>query len=423
MLSPKQFLEQECENTETVINECLRHDYAGGRTLKIFRECSERLAAIKSKIGVCADADSAELKQLAYRLSRLSSLIARVERSKLGEFSWPFASELQKIAEVTCQGTTGGDAYYDEPLFAISAEGGLDAYSILDEQDQVDFANHRIFNIVFPRSLKHHVLFHAILAHEIGHAALTVPSMIEVLTGNVIAVLEDGPFADDDTFAQWYEQSGLGDMSAMAGDDIDDMLTHWVEECFCDLFGLVVLGPAFFAAHCSLLTALDPQGLSPGDDHPPNVVRFDLLTKAAASLQWTAPQAFWKPVTDALPHIPEWARCFTGEQIEAVVTALQRILEPLGPSLYRPPRPAELEQLTASIARAVPPTGAGITAGGAVTLSPLDFRVILFAGWLCWYRQDNPDLTFFQINQLCDQAILQQQAVDLWLSHTGEEEG
>ena len=422
MLSPKQFLEHECENVGAVISECLRHDYAGERTLKIFEECRERLSAITRSVKSCTNNDLPELKQLAYNLSRLSSLITRVERSKLGEFSWPFSEQLETIAAAACQGKTGADIYYSEPLFAISAEGGLDAYSILDEQDQVDFANHRIFSVVFPRSLKHHVLFHAILAHEIGHAALTVPSMIDELCTNVIATLEDGPFLDAHTFRHWYEKSGLGDMSNLSDDSIVDMLDCWVEECFCDLFGLLVLGPSFLAASHSLLSAIDPQGLSPGDDHPPNVVRFDLLSKAANQLDWNKPTGFWEAVCTSLPRIPSWASFFTEEQIAQAITALQRILEPLGNALYRPIETKELERLVEHITRAVPPTSVCLEPNGEVTLRPLDFRAVLFAGWLCWYCKETPGPTFLQINLLCDQAILQQHAVDLWLPRQTEVE-
>lgn len=422
MLSPKAFLEEECRNARTLISECLRHDYAGARSLKIFRECGERLKAIENQVRSCTPSDLADLKQLAYSISRLSSLIARVERSRLGEFSWPFSEQLEKIAAATCQGTTGADAYYREPLFAISAEGGLDAYSILDEQYQVDFANHRIFNIVFPRSLKHHVLFHAILGHEVGHAALTVPSMIQELSTQVIAVLEDGPFADSAAFIKWYEESGLGDMSGMSDDDIDDMLDNWVEECFCDLFGLIVLGPSFFAANCALLSAIDPQGLSPGNDHPPNVVRFDLLKKAVTHLQWVNPKEFWTAATASFPIIPSWATFFSPSQITDAIAALQRVLGPLGPALYGKSDDKELEQLVTSIARAVPPSNVTLEANGNITLRELDFRTILFAGWICWYRRDDsvPTLSFLQINQLCDQAILQQHAVDLWMKYEDE---
>ena len=422
MLSPKPFLEHECENIGTVISECLRHDYAGERTLKIFQECGERLSSITRNVGSCTNDDLPELKQLAYNLSRLSSLVTRVERSRLGEFSWPFSEQLEEIAAAACQGTTGADKYYSEPLFAISAEGGLDSYSILDEQDQVDFANHRIFSIVFPRSLKHHVLFHSILAHEIGHAALTVPSMFGELGTRVIAVLEDGPFRNARSFRHWYETSGLGDMSNLSDDDIMDMLDCWVEECFCDLFGLLVLGPSFLAASNSLLSAIDPQGLAPGDDHPPNVVRFDLLSKAANQLQWQEPSAFWDAVSASLPLIPAWASIFTVEQIAQAITALQRILEPLGNALYKPIDLVKLKDLERYIASAVPPTSVSLKETGDVELHPLDFRDVLFAGWLCWYRNENYRPTFLQINLLCDHAILQQHAVDLWLPQKQEVE-
>ena len=420
MLSPKEFLIQECENVRAVISECLRHEYAGNRSPKIFQECQDRLESIGKKVDKQSDKDLSQLQELSNSLSRLSGLIARVERSKLGEFSWAFSAELERIAAATCQGISGADEYYREPLFAISAEGGLDAYGFLDEQNQVDIATHRVFNVVFPRSLKHHVLFHAILGHEIGHAALTVPSMIEEITRRVLSVFEEGPFEDAAAFRKWYEECGLGDLSTMADEHVEDMIDRWIDECFCDLFGLVLFGPSFVASSYSLLHALDPHGLEAGDDHPPNVVRFDLLAKAIAHLGWNkAPKAFWTNVGASLPHIPKWAKIISKKQVSKALAELRKILAPFAGVLYKPIKPTELERLAKALARAVPPTNSIVTAAGSVRLRPMDFRSVLFAGWLCWYRRDNPRLTFLELNQLCDQALLQQQGVDLCLRKSG----
>ena len=52
----------------------------------------------------------------------------------------------------------------------------------------------RVFTIVFPRTLKHYVLLHAIFGHEIGHAAGTIPQHKAELRDKVLGPLRNtGP--------------------------------------------------------------------------------------------------------------------------------------------------------------------------------------------------------------------------------------
>ncbi len=417
MLQPREFLSEECDNVERSLNECLQHNYGAKRSKQFFHECQSRLRTIREQIGKDS-VDLPSLKQHAFDISRLSSLIARIERSRLGEFSWPFADELEKIASATCQGISGEDKHYRNPIFAISAGGGLDAYRIHIEQDPVDFFNQRIFNIVFPRSLKQHVLFHPILAHEVGHASLTAPSMESELMKRVFVFLETGPFEDTAVFSEWFTQSGLGDISGSSDDELDDMLDSWVEECFCDLFGLLVFGPSFLGAHQSLICGLDPTGLDPGDEHPPNVVRYHLLRTAVEVLGWSKhpeQSGFWRAVSNFPHSVPKWAEVHTEESVSNALSELQDVLQPLTVALYRTPADGELHELTNMLRKGVPPIGANINSKGVVNLNKVDFRTILFAGWLTWFNGTNKKLTFFQLNQLCGHAILQQQAVRLWM--------
>src|SRR5690606_4315204 len=56
------------------------------------------------------------------------------------------------------------------PMVHVLSDGGLDKYAIFTEANRPSHAGKRILTIVFPRSLKHFVLLHSILGHEIGHA-------------------------------------------------------------------------------------------------------------------------------------------------------------------------------------------------------------------------------------------------------------
>ncbi len=49
----------------------------------------------------------------------------------------------------------------------------------------------------------------------------------------------------------------------------------------------------------------------------------------------------------------------------------------------------------------------------------VDFRTILFAGWLAWISREGAqdDLSFLKLNMLCQRGILQQRAVDVWTAN------
>ncbi len=438
MLTPKHFLIEECKNVERSLKESLRHDYGGKRSQDFYAECNFRLVTLQRLIKQEPATNLPELHQYAINISALSELIARIERSHLGEFSWPFAYELEELANATCQGVTGSNDIYEEPIFAISAEGGLDAYMIHHEQEKFEpNIRKRIFNIVFPRTLKHHVLLHPILGHEIGHAATTIPNMDSKLGTEVLAKLEgNGPLSDHHSLSDWLKERDktTKENVILDPDQAEELLHSWGEEFLCDLFGLVLFGPSFIAAHFSLLCAIDPVGISLGEEHPPNVSRFDMLNKAIKVLGWEIPDSnlhshlkdaineFWKATKQMPSPIPSWAQMFTEQQVEAALQSLITILDQLTPALYKHAEADELEHLVYLLCNMVPPIGAKIESNADTILNITDFRSILYAGWLVWHGKSElkdcyKELSFFDINRLCGQAIMQQKSINIMLSN------
>ena len=79
----------------------------------------------------------------------------------------------------------------------------------------------------------------------------------------------------------------------------------------------------------------------------------------------------------------------------------------------------ELIALVERLKNSLPPLLDGIRADGSLRLERTDFRRILHAGWVFWSGRSalSPPsrLSFMQTNQLCNQALLQQRAINEFL--------
>ncbi len=440
-MTPKQFLEEECENVGRTLKETLRHDYGLTHTKDYYEECASRLTVLKGYVAGVADNDVAKLVTLSRQLSGLSDLISRIERSHLGEFSWPFANELRNLAEVLLSEPVRS-VLNPPPIIHIFSEGGLSSYRIYPEGKKAAIQpKQRIITIVFPRTLKHHVLFHSIFGHEIGHAAWEVDTLQASLSTNVLAKLQSiGSMANVTTANSWFSDSkapteflGLKkEFKAIYGVDpsiSSEQLEKWLQEFMCDLFGLVTFGPCFLAAHRALLNALDPLGYYWGDNHPPYVCRRHMLVRACNYLGWNAfavadpkivgpLKSFWGDY-GSISGTPAWVEAFDDNQIQQAVDGLKTILTSRGFPIYSLPTPEVFEKLVSDIAGGIPPHIGGFDSNDKVFNSPVDFRDILFAGWVAWsgreeFRTSSGDtMPFLIVNRLCDLAILQQQAVKI----------
>lgn len=431
MLSTLQFLTEELRNIDRSLNESLRYDYGGSRSFDFFTECKHRYVALVGTLEAFRNKTvdgQDDLQSLARQVSWLSELIARIERSRLGEYSRAFADALAKTATTACIGSP--DPSPTSPLFFFSSNGGLHAYEVYRAQPPVGIGDRRIFNIVFPRTLKHHVLLHPILAHEIGHTFFT--AMLRVrwvqFNGAVKKMFENSPFSDVGDLQKWLiKKFPDSDAAQRSTKQITITIQSWQEEFYCDMFGILMMGPAYMAAMRSLFSAVDVTGARYSYTHPPTLTRFSMLICALKQLGWDqAPagasdrlqklhSAFWNATTQGIGELSKWETVWDQGNVKAAVQMFESVFKDCNGVVYRQPDAATLEELATQIDQNIPPVGHQRYDEDSITLTTIDYRTIIYAGWLsaCSSQMDNPlveDNRFYEINRLCDQAILQQEA-------------
>lgn len=437
-MNTKLFLLNECDNVRNTLREVLRHDYVAGSSEEFYKEFSERLAFLRKLIEPADPSNTSELGTFAIELSLLSSLVHQIERSHAGEFSWPFAESLQSLAIPICKEQISSPP----PIIRVYAEGGLDSYKINLETDlSVLYTGRRIFTIVFPRTLKHQVLLHTIFGHEIGHAAWTIPGQRAKLVDKVLRPLcAKGPLTSTSTATAWLRNPKAPDAVLKIKKQYPDpyyteidrnQWESWFQEFMCDLFGMVTFGPSFLAAHQTLLLALDPTEYRWGPQHPPYACRKAMLWRAAKHLGW---DQYNTKISDKKlracvdnfqkvylgPSLPApWEDVFTQDQVADAIDALVGILGNASCSSFTLPEEAILSQLTGMLFDQIPPCGSDLSATEIRNNQLVDFRHILFAGWVAWTHVDSltdkreSKLDFSQINKLCEMGMIHQRAIDL----------
>ena len=174
-MDPFTFLSEECRSVRAALNETLRHDYGPTRSQDYFVECKKRLDEIQQAIDEDPGMDSATIANRMRSLGALGSRISLIERSHLGEFSWPFSEGIRQIAEgLFLEEQLDGNRF--PPIVHVIAEG-MD-YQIVDDV-LPSIGNRRIVIVAFPRQLKHHVLLHSIFGHELGHTAFNSTGLVK----------------------------------------------------------------------------------------------------------------------------------------------------------------------------------------------------------------------------------------------------
>ena len=98
-MTPLEFLQEEFDNVELALGETLRYDYGPERSRPYYDECAARLTRIKNTLAKISATDVQTIRDCLDELSSLARWISLIERSHLGEFSWPFAEELREIAK------------------------------------------------------------------------------------------------------------------------------------------------------------------------------------------------------------------------------------------------------------------------------------------------------------------------------------
>lgn len=434
MAVAQEFLQQECKNLRDLLNKTLRYEYGGALDSRIFYdECSARLASLEQAIG--STTDPAILGQEGIQLNELANLICRLERSSINEHSWPFVHEFKRIASAICTEDTLAGQDIPNQIYVL-ADGGLDAYRIYPEGRQPAYTQKRLLTIVFPKSLKHFVLLHSILGHELGHAIWRCSKHKWEMQRLVEKHIKEGVFASADaTSAHIYSASAPLNEKAFLNARLPGLQpaelfsvranwSAWCEEILCDLVGLVIFGPSFVASECELLTSMNPVMTGFGPMHPPIAWRLNYLLDGAKILGYdTRPpdgsplrpdlDAFWSYLESFRSPDP-WYSIFTNDQLERALRGMQDLLGRSPPTEYPLPTIANLEHLVSMLKRQAPPVGFRIAGDGSLNCEKVDFRHILLSGWIV--KASHPAMPVDIINQLCEHAIMQQIAIDTALA-------
>jgi hypothetical protein len=442
------FLKEECESVGEALKEALRHDYAPTQSEAFYNEFRGRLDYVLDQIrrdpAMTPKAVSAHMDSIA----EIGSRVSLIERSHLGEFSWPFAEVIRGIAEKLFveENLFADDAASraQSPLIHVVSEG-MD-YKIFD--DGLAGRTRRVLIVAFPRQLKHHVLLHAIFGHELGHPAAEIDHDNRRLAEGVMGHLCAGALADSEATLDWLravEVAGPTQGVVQPDQDIDDfMVRSWRKEIFCDLFGLKLFGPAFAAAH---RTILEPTSNWPsrfncsGSTHPPYPVRARLLARTMKAWKWELPvterEGAVRDAEKAMldyalgPHKESELDVIDDAQLEAVRDSLDEIFAPHLGMAYAPPSHDMLSTLVGRLGDARPPICQRVGDDGRPNNDRVPLQSCLYAGWTFWFGgksllapavagQVGPDgLNFLTVNRLCEHAILQQHAIDSVLDWNG----
>lgn len=443
-MTPLEFLAEEARSVGATLNETLRHDYGPERSKTYFEECLVRLDLVKRALKDYPDMDRGMVAAQMQALSSLGSRISLIERAHLGEFSWPFASIVEQVADRMFI-----EASYDEemnpvelkPIVHVVAEGT--DYQIVDDEMPPP-GDRRIILVAFPRQLKHHVLLHTIFGHELGHIAINAERPGLVMRTSVIPRATCGPLQDTVQADSWLRQTGApaGVKAALEKDPAlgfqEQSLVNWRQEIICDLFGLRLFGPAFAAAHRTIIQALCPQ-----DDffdlgsttHPTYPIRQRVLAQAIGILGWDklvsveedgplyeAEKVLVEYITESVSD--SWFQIYKRPQLKALLDSIKSLLDVYGLN-YVPPKREDLRELVDRLAQERPPISQTVNAEGAPTNHDIEGTHCLYAGWCYWFgkaplaaearKHDAQvlELTFLELNRLCDQALLQQRAIHL----------
>ena len=358
-MSSKEFLLQECENVKDVLEETLRFKYGLDGSEEFYHECETRRQIIQSEIRATDENNLQRLASNGRLLSELSGLVSRIERSSLGEYSWPFVEELKEIAFSICKEDTASGKDTPPKVYVLSG-GGLSSYRIYPERQRSFVSKKRILTIVFPRTLKHYVLFHPILGHEIGHAMWRCSKHQHELRKIVSEELINtgGRFASADETADWiYSQNPPTEMEVILksleqrGFKQDNIFARyanwdaWKEEILCDLVGLVIFGPSFVAAHAELLYAISPSGITLGQLHPPPGCRVNMIIRAAKIMKYDdistmddcecrrATEKYWEEYEAKIKPDP-WFDIFSDDQLRKAIERISALVEKYPPTLF-----------------------------------------------------------------------------------------
>lgn len=423
MLPLKEFLREELRNATRLLGEALRFKHRREISDLFYTEISNRLELYSNWLESTPNSDHRRLAAIARFIKSQSELLARIERSHVGEFSWVFTENLESLAREIWK--TLDPAAYPEPLFFICADPELSSYRIYPEQADPNTGHERpIFSIVYPRTLKPHILFHPILGHELGHPIYQVNQIFNEIEKRVSPyLLLNTPLQNDQVFAAFFARLG----STLSANEAAAYRASWVEELTCDLIGLLLMGPSFISAHNSLFPAFGSV-TDVGYSHPVPSFRFDILRQAIDHLGWLKPTATTPTsMSDLLSTFSASAFYDTsqvpslisgnGPNIPTAISELDNILKSFGGVTYSMASDALILEAFDKLSNKLPPGETVIdVADGQPLVKKYDFRDLIFVAWLYWYMHGNSEgsLSFYNLSRLCSRSLIQQDALVHW---------
>jgi hypothetical protein len=257
-----------------------------------------------------------------------------------------------------------------------------------------------------------------------------------------MAEFEKGPLHDEVQATDWFKREEAPEqVKAVITDDPSfsfrkESLSSWRTEIVCDLFGLLLFGPSFAAAHRMILepVSADPKRLvSDKSTHPPFVVRRRAVTQAMKP-GWDKPVCgpdkgavhdaeceFLAYATD--DSASNWPNVLSQDQLQRSLDILRRIFEPHPGVAFCRPDAAQLAELVDRLTLCRPPIMQRIDGNGVPTVGDVKTFHCLYAGWSFWFGREKlrngrlaeyprlRELDFLRVNKLCDQALLQQRAI------------
>lgn len=424
-MSPKQFLEDELRNIREALDDALRFDYGASGSAGFYVECLLRHQAIEDGLKAASDANA--LYNSSTEISYLAKLVHKIERSHEAEFSWQFYHHIRELTESLFKESAHRHDPKKVPIIHVFAEGGLGEYKIHVEEDGEHTAvQTQILTVVFPRTLKRHVLLHAIFGHEIGHAIrLRAQFAKQLKEGVTDRIRSSGALASESKLDAWIAKHYQRAEPAAA-----QTLEYWADEIGCDIFGALCFGPSFCLALESLLNAVDPTQLEPGREHPPGAARIAIMARLWKACGWDEPKlyahkAFPKAAKAMAAGIrpsaqhDKWSRELVNDvQLNDAIASIRTMLSRTTIGLFPQPKSEDLQSMVERLLRWVPPSGArDVLTKPSQRNSTFDFRSILLAGWYAWRCRDELDWstqhrpTFLDLSQLCEVGMLHQHAI------------
>ena len=444
MLEQTPFLQAACRNVQKLLESVLRFEYATHINAAVFSTLQTRVSSLEKKL---ESAEIQGLSAIAADLGRVAEVISQAEKSHLGEISWAFVTHFAKLAEQACEEnpapSLNDSAQSDDASkktredveklnkvhFFFSSNGNLYTYRLHREKRGHDQGGAKIFNLQFPRAFKESVLLHGLLAHELGHALIDINrgiwiELIQSAFSNSPLALESGfelNKTDEDLAPQSAQDWVIGwshKQTKVTRSDVKSI----TEEVFCDVVGLILMGPAFIFALAQLLWAIEPldQGLSQLPTYPSFKVRLQTLLEAAKVMDWDKlvdPGAWEKLNAYGLTQAGNGKVLLSTDEVKSLVNMIKKKL----PSTvwFGAPNRSTIDAAKLDLWDRIPPnviTAQVIDGTLSVKKIEIDFRDFLLAAWEVASlplpedselkkRTKNWQEAFLQINQLSEKAL------------------